>query len=114
MSELTSKHCKPCEGGVTALDREAAHEMLSQVEGWTINDTATEISREFKFKDFLQAMAFANAVGWTCDCEGHHPDLELTWGRCRVRFSTHSLGGLSENDFICAAKVNALDQPSGA
>ena len=76
--------------------------------GWKLGPTAPEIRKDFKFRDFSQALAFVNALGWIAERENHHPDLELGWGRCRVRFSTHDVGGMSHNDFICAAKTEAL------
>ena len=111
MSTLAAKRCKPCEGGVEPLGPEAVGELLKSLPGWAVSESAREISRLFEFKDFLSAVSFANAVAWIAEQEGHHPDLELGWGRCRVRYSTHSIGGLSENDFICAAKVDALVEP---
>ena len=108
MVELTAKRCKPCEGGVEPLTPKQARELLAQVESWDLDDSGVEIRREFTFPDFLRAMAFANAVAWMAESEGHHPDLEVGWGRCLVRYSTHAIEGLSENDFICAAKVDAL------
>jgi 4a-hydroxytetrahydrobiopterin dehydratase len=107
-AELTAKHCKPCEGGVEPLTPKRARALLAQVEGWQLNDAGTEISRAFPFPDFVQAMAFAGAIAWMAEREGHHPDLEIGWGRCLVRYSTHAIHGLSENDFIFAAKVDAL------
>ena len=80
--------------------------LLRELVGWEL--TGQEIAREFRFKDFHQTMAFVNAVAWVSHREDHHPDLEVGYNRCRVRYSTHAVGGLSENDFICAAKVNEL------
>ena len=108
MSTLATKRCKPCEGGVEPLTAEVARELLRSVPLWSISESGREVSRLFEFKDFLGAMSFANAVAWIAEREGHHPDLELGWGRCLVRYRTHAIGGLSENDFICAAKVDAL------
>jgi 4a-hydroxytetrahydrobiopterin dehydratase len=82
--------------------------MLKEVPGWELNETGTEISRTFSFKNFHQTMAFVNALAWIAHREDHHPELEVGYKRCRVRYSTHAIGGLSENDFICAAKVAAL------
>lgn len=107
MAELAKKTCKPCEGGVPALTRPQAEEMLKQTPGWTLSGS-TEISRSFKFKNFYETMAFVNAVAWVADREDHHPDMEIRYSRCLVRYTTHAIKGLSENDFICAAKINAL------
>ena len=72
------------------------------------SDAGTEIRREFTFKGFYKTMGFVNAVAWIANAEGHHPDLEVGWGRCLVRYTTHAVSGLTENDFICAAKIDAL------
>lgn len=109
MSELTAKRCLPCEGGVRPLDAEEARKLLAQLHAdWSLNDDATEIRRDFKFKGFNRTMGFVNAVAWVANNEDHHPDMEVGWGHCLVRFTTHAINGLSENDFICAAKVDAL------
>lgn len=109
MPELTDKRCVPCEGGMAPLSRDQAAGMMGQIRPeWSLNETATEISRSFKFKDFYETMAFVNAVAWIANQEDHHPDMEVGWGRCVVRFMTHAIDGLSENDFICAAKIDAL------
>jgi len=91
---------------VPALNAEQAAELLKQIEGWA--ESAGELSRSYQFKDFYQTMAFVNAVAWVANTENHHPDLEVGYNTCKVRYSTHAVGGLTENDFICAAKVNAL------
>lgn len=108
MSDLKQQHCKPCEGGVDPLDATAARNLLSQAKGWALNDDATEISRTYNFKNFYETMAFVNALAWVAHKEDHHPDLEVGYKRCRVRYSTHAIKGLSMNDFICAAKLNDL------
>jgi 4a-hydroxytetrahydrobiopterin dehydratase len=105
--ELTSKQCKPREG--EPLSREQADALLQDLhEDWAIDAAGKEISRTFKFSNYYQTMAFANALAWIVHAEDHHPDLEVGYNRCHVRFSTHSTGGLSENDFICSAKIDAL------
>ena len=108
MSELTARHCKPCEGGVTAMGESDAREYLQQISDWTLAEGGKAIRREFKFKNFHRTMEFVNALAWIAHQEDHHPDLEVGYNRCAVRFSTHAIGGLSENDFICAAKIDAL------
>jgi len=108
MSDLKTRHCAPCEGGTAPLDADAAEELLGDVDGWALEDEARAIARTFEFKNFHQTMAFVNAVAWIAHQEDHHPDLEVGYKRCRVRYSTHAIGGLSENDFICAAKLDAL------
>lgn len=106
MADLKEQRCKPCEGGVAPLDRRAAENYLRQIPGWALNPDGTEISRSFSFKNYYETMAFANAVAWVAHREDHHPDMELSYKRCFVRYSTHAVKGLSTNDFICAAKVN--------
>lgn len=107
-SDLKERHCKPCEGGVDAMGRDQAETLVGQVSGWSLNDEAKSISRRFEFKNFYQTIAFVNALAWVANREDHHPDLTAGYNYCEVTFTTHAVGGLSENDFICAAKVNAL------
>mgnify|MGYP002630972041 CR=1 FL=1 len=108
MSELTEKRCKPCEGGAMPLSQEVARGLLQQTPEWVLNDQGDEISRSFQFKNYYQTLAFVNALAWVAHQEDHHPDLEVSYNKCHVRFSTHAIKGLSENDFICAAKIDAL------
>jgi 4a-hydroxytetrahydrobiopterin dehydratase len=107
MSDLANRRCAPADGG-RSLDAGAARDLLARLEGWEMDAAAKEIRRSFEFGNFHETMAFVNAVAWVAHREDHHPDLEVGYGRCAVRFSTHSVGGLSENDFICAAKIDAL------
>ena len=104
--DLTNKNCKPCEGGVPALTQAEAKNLLSQLDAWELNDNV--ISKTFAFKNYYQVIAFVNAVAWMTHREDHHPDMTVGYSKCRVEYSTHAIGGLSENDFICAAKVDAL------
>jgi 4a-hydroxytetrahydrobiopterin dehydratase len=104
--DLTNKNCKPCEGGVPALTQAEAKNLLMQLDAWELNDNI--ISKTFAFKNYYQVIAFVNAVAWMTHREDHHPDMEVGYNKCRVEYSTHAIGGLSENDFICAAKVDAL------
>ena len=108
MTDLTARRCVPCEGGVAPMDADAAAKMLDQLNDWELDDAGKEISRNFKFKNYYETMAFVNALAWIAHGEDHHPDLQVGYNRVLVRFSTHSIGGLSENDFICAAKIDAL------
>jgi 4a-hydroxytetrahydrobiopterin dehydratase len=109
VSDLAAKHCVPCEGGMQPMTTEEARKLLPRLNSdWSLSEDATELRREFKFKGFYRTMAFVNAVAWIANQENHHPDLEVGWGRCLVRYTTHAINGLSENDFICAAKVDAL------
>ena len=105
MSDLSRQRCRPMHGQAAMTPQEvAAH--LPQVPGWALVDGALE--RSFNFADFHHTMAFVNAVAWIAQQQDHGPDLAVTWTTCRVRFNTHDVGGLSLNDFICAAKVDAL------
>ncbi len=108
MTSLTEKKCQVCESGaVPALSRYNAKKLLKLVSAdWKIN--GNKITRIFKFKGFYKTMAFVNAVAWVANSEGHHPDLEVNFNKCTVNFITHAVDGLTENDFICAAKVDAL------
>jgi 4a-hydroxytetrahydrobiopterin dehydratase len=108
MNELIEKKCKACEGGVEPLSEKEVQYYLKKLEGWKVNEQNTEIDCMFAFKNYYQTMAFVNAVAYMAHCENHHPDLEVAYNRCRVRYSTHAIGGLSENDFICAAKVDRI------
>jgi 4a-hydroxytetrahydrobiopterin dehydratase len=107
MGSLLEQSCAPREGGAAMTPAEATV-LLAETPGWELNDAASEISRVFRFKNYHETIAFVNALAWIAHREDHHPDLEVGYNRCRVRFSTHSVKGLSENDFICAAKINAL------
>lgn len=108
MNELTQKSCKPCEGGVTPLTENEARELNGKLTDWVLSDDAKSIHREVRFKNYYQTMGFVNAVAWIAHQEDHHPDMEVSYNRCRIQYSTHAIGGLSENDFICAAKIDAL------
>lgn len=109
MTELTDRRCAPCEGGVQPLSRAAAEEVLMRLDGgWKLDEAALSIERDFRFKDFYRTMSFVNALAHVANIEDHHPDLEVGYGHCRVRFTTHAIKGLSENDFICAAKIDRI------
>jgi 4a-hydroxytetrahydrobiopterin dehydratase len=108
MSGLTQKTCKPCEGGVKPLDAYEARTMLTQVSGWELDADNKSIQQDFRFKNYYQTMAFVNAVAWIAHQDDHHPDMEIGYSHCLIHYSTHAIGGLSENDFICAAKIDAL------
>ena len=109
MTDLSEKHCVPCEGGISPLTREESERYLDNwAKGWELSPDTKEIRRDFKFKGFHGVMGFVNAVAWIANQEGHHPDLEVGYNHCLVRYTTHAIGGLSENDFICATKVNKL------
>lgn len=104
--DLASKSCQPCEGGTGALGQREIADLLTQLDGWEHNGAV--IAKSYRFKDHYQAMAFVNAVAWVSHRENHHPDINLGYNQCRVKYTTHALAGLSENDFICAAKIDTL------
>lgn len=108
MSELRNRSCTPCRGGVDPLTAETVRAQLGEIPGWELSDDGRELRREFGFRNYYETMAFVNAMAWIAHREDHHPDIEVGYRRCLVRFSTHAIGGLSDNDLICAAKVNAL------
>jgi len=106
MSTLTGMKCRPLPAGTPALTRARIDALLKEVPGWTYDGKV--IAKNWSFKNYHQTMAFVNAVAWIAHREDHHPDMSLGYNRCRVEFSTHSIGGISENDFICAAMIEAL------
>ena len=103
---LNDRHCKPCKNGEQPLTQDAARDWLQQLAGWELHDGY--IDKTFEFKNYYHTIAFVNAVAWMTHREDHHPDMAVGYNKCRVQYSTHAVGGLSENDFICAAKVDAL------
>ena len=105
---LRDRRCVPCEGGVMPLFRQKAEAFLKEISGWELSQNAKKITKPFAFKNFKDALAFANRVGDIAEAEGHHPDLHVAWGKVVVELSTHAIGGLSENDFILAAKIDSL------
>ncbi len=107
-ADLARQRCVPCEGGVDRLTRDQAERLIGQAQGWSMNADTSEISRTYLFKNYYETMAFVNALAWIAHREDHHPDIEVGYKRCHVRYSTHAIGGLSHNDFICAAKINRL------
>jgi 4a-hydroxytetrahydrobiopterin dehydratase len=100
--DLTQKNCKPCEGGVPPLSQPEIDEMMKKLQGW--EQQGKLIAKTYSFKDYYQTMAFVNASAWISHREDHHPDIEVGYNKCRVSYMTHAIDGLSENDFICAAK----------
>jgi len=110
---LWNKHCVPCEGGTPPLSDEKENEMLKQIqhdnEGWILlRDGTHKIIRQFKFKNFKEAIVFVNKIADLAESQGHHPNIKIVYNKVDLDFFTHAVGGLSENDFIMAAKVNAL------
>jgi 4a-hydroxytetrahydrobiopterin dehydratase len=109
MSELTERHCQPCDGGIAPLSLAEAQALRAKLHAdWSLDTEGKSIARHWKFRNFYHTMSFVNAVAHLANAEDHHPDLEVGYGYCRVKFATHSINGLSENDFICAAKVDQL------
>ncbi len=106
MSNLTQKKCVPCEGGVPPLGKAEVEGLLTQVSGWSL--TGKSINKDFKFKNFVEAITFVNQVADLAEQEGHHPDIHIHYNIVRFDIWTHVIDGLSENDFILAAKINAL------
>lgn len=101
--------CKPCEGGIASLSRAEAHALMKGLSGhWHLALSEKSIQAEWQFANFFRVMSFANAVAHIANTEDHHPVMEVGHNHCRVRFTTDAVGGLSENDFICAAKIDAL------
>jgi 4a-hydroxytetrahydrobiopterin dehydratase len=107
--ELTRKSCSPCEGGVPPLSHDEAEALLKHVDGWELAEDGQRIQRHWVAKNFLAGIDFFNKVAELAELEGHHPDLHLeAYRQVRVELTTHAIGGLSENDFILAAKINEI------
>jgi len=108
LEDFKTKNCKPCEGGVCPLEESLSIQHLDQLPGWTLSKDKTAISRKLSFKDFPATIMFINAMAFMSEQQGHHPDFSAGYNYCEISFTTHAIGGLSENDFICAAKINDL------
>ena len=111
MNDLLNKKCVPCEGGVIPFDISEIHKYQKKVDGWSLIKNKEEIfflEKEFKFKDFLESQNFVNQVGKISEEEGHHPDIMFGWGYAKIKITTHAIKGLSENDFILAAKIDKI------
>ncbi len=107
MSELTTRKCRPCEGDVEPLGKVEAEKLMDQLhEDWSLSRDGKHIERAFLFKAYSRSIAFANVVAWVATVEGHHPVMTVHYGKVEITYNTHSIGGLSENDFICAAKID--------
>jgi 4a-hydroxytetrahydrobiopterin dehydratase len=108
-SELIKKRCEPCEGGVPPLESDAAIELMKALDDdWEMTAEGNAIIRLFEFAGYHRTISFVNAVAWVAETEGHHPDLKVSYGKVEVLYTTHAIGGLSQNDFICAAKIDRL------
>jgi 4a-hydroxytetrahydrobiopterin dehydratase len=111
MNDLLKKKCKPCEGGVVPFDVSEIHKYQKKVDGWDITKDKDEIFfliKKFTFENFLESQKFVNFVGKIAEEEGHHPDITFGWGYSEVKITTHAIKGLSENDFILAAKIDQI------
>ena len=108
MDTLSTGHCVPCEGGQPPLSPAQIQHHLLQLPEWVLNKAQTAISRRFEFKGFQKTVSFINALSWIVNQENHHPTLTAGYDYCEVTFTTHAIKGLSKNDFICAAKIDAL------
>src|SRR5260221_13782129 len=106
MTELAKKKCKPCVGGAAPYPGPQTKEMLRQLKGWIVE--SGKLAKVYPFTNYYQTMAFVNALAWISHREDHHPDLTVGYNKCRVEYMTHAIGGLSEDDFICAAKCDWL------
>jgi 4a-hydroxytetrahydrobiopterin dehydratase len=113
-SDLAARRCAPCEGGTKPFERPQAEAYLAQVPGWSLVTGETlKIARSVRLKDFARAMALVNRIAELAEMEGHHPDFCVSWNRIRLELTTHAIKGLSENDFIMAAKIDALIDNDG-
>lgn len=107
MSKLADKKCVPCSGGVPPLSADRVQELLGELDGWRI-EQGFHVTKDFKFPDFVSALRFVNHIGDIAEAQGHHPALYLTWGYVRVEIWTHKIDGLTESDFILAAKIDEI------
>lgn len=107
--DLTNRHCKPCEGGIPPLSASEARALLQGLdESWSLSADAKSIHRHIPFKTYAKTAHFVNMLIWIADREMHHPEIKFGYGYCEITYSTHAIDGLSENDFICAAKIDQL------
>ncbi len=109
---LATLRCQPVARGTLPLEGARVNTLLPQIPQWTPAGDGTRLEREFRFRDFYATMAFVNALAWIAHQQDHHPDLQVGYNRCLVTWSTHAAGGLSLNDFICAARTDALEAPA--
>ncbi len=111
MTDLTNKKCSPCEGGVVPFDITEIHKYQKKIDGWNVSKNKKNIyflEKKFDFKNFLESQKFVNEVGIISEAEGHHPDINFGWGYAKIYITTHAIEGLSENDFILAAKIDKI------
>jgi len=105
---LSQKTCQACSGDIIAFDAATAQKYLSQLKNWKITEDSKWIFKEFKFKNFLESLEFVKKVAGIAESEGHHPDINFTWGFCKISIQTHKINGLCENDFILGAKIDEV------
>ena len=108
MPLLRDQRCEGIPKGTPHLSEEQIHQYLKEIPDWAMTHTHAAIHREFHFKNFYETMAFVNAVAWIAHEQNHHPDMEVSYSRCKIIYTTHTVAGLSLNDFICAAHIDAL------
>ncbi len=106
--DLTKATCVACEGLTDSLSERQIENLMPQIKDWQVVNNSTELYKEYRFKDFYQTMAFVNAIAWIANQENHHPDIKVGYNYCDITYKTHALNGLSQNDFICAAKIDKL------
>lgn len=110
---LAERRCKPCEGGTTPLTTEQSEQLLQALHpDWSLSDCGLQIERTVAFSDYGRTLGFTNAAAWIAISEDHHPVLTISYGSCHISFTTHAIDGLSDNDFICAAKIDRLIEAS--
>jgi 4a-hydroxytetrahydrobiopterin dehydratase len=110
VTDLSQQHSITIEQGLALLDNKQIADYLTQLDNWQSNNQCSAIEKEFHFRDFYQTIAFVNAIAWIANRENHHPDLQVGYNRCLVSYTTHDVEGLSINDFICAARIDALSR----
>jgi 4a-hydroxytetrahydrobiopterin dehydratase len=111
MSDLANKNCVPCEGGIPPFDKSEIHKYLKKIDGWNVKNNKEKsffLMKEFKFENFVESQNFVNKVSSISEEEGHHPDITFGWGYCSIKIFTHSIKGLTESDFILAAKIDKI------
>ncbi|MBU3030331.1 4a-hydroxytetrahydrobiopterin dehydratase [Paracoccus marinaquae] len=106
--DLAGRTCQPCRGGVAPLEAGEVAALMQRLDGWLLSEDGRTVRRRFEFKGYLKAVEMANLAAWLGNHQGHHADITFGWGYCEVAFTTHEAGGLTENDFICAARLDAL------
>jgi 4a-hydroxytetrahydrobiopterin dehydratase len=108
MDSLLKESCAPLAKDAVALDSSTTNELISLLDSWELGSDNNSIARNFKFNNYYETISFVNSVAWIAHQQDHHPELFITYNQCKVSYSTHSVGGLSRNDFICAARINQL------